>query len=169
MKKIIFVMGLTCSGKTTMIEAVQKFYPVGLIQVGKEMRRRHPPEYFKGLGAMDETEDEVWGIFLEQLASHADKEVILVDGQPRSVTQVEKCIDLVRDREKVFVWLATPVDEIKKRAEARDDSEAAKELTMQRIVNDSRMYAGVKEYLSITEKIHDIQTVTKLLELIYGP
>lgn len=85
MPKIICLMGITCSGKDTLAERMQELHPdnVGLIQIGKEMRKRHPPEYFKGLGAMAHTETEVWSIFEEQKKLSEDKKLIVLTGVPR--------------------------------------------------------------------------------------
>lgn len=92
---IVCLMGPTCSGKSTFIQSLLTTNPdtIGAIEVGKEMRRRHPPEYFNGLGAMEHTEKEVWDIFEEQFEANRGKRIILVDGQPRLPSQVDKLID----------------------------------------------------------------------------
>lgn len=91
---LVCIMGPTCCGKSTLIGRLLKEQPnkYGAIEVGKEMRKRHPPEYFTGLAAMPHTEEEVWQIFVEQYQKQMHKSRILVDGQPRLASQVQRLI-----------------------------------------------------------------------------
>lgn len=137
-KKLICVCGVTCSGKDTFVERAAELYPriVGTIQVGKEMRLRHPPEYFKGLGAMADTEPETWAIFDEQYKrmEGQGKSIIFVSGMPRLKGQVEK---LQRYCDPTFLFLYVSEDVLSKRLDERfKNNPSARELSIKRMVND---------------------------------
>ena len=112
-KKMYCICGVTCTGKDSLVERAHVLYPniVGKIQIGNEMRRRHPPEYFKGLGAMQDTEPEVWEIFDEQYkrAEGEGKSIIFVSGVPRLEGQIERLQQYVFD---FHVWFLTVEDKI---------------------------------------------------------
>lgn len=138
MTQIIYVLGATCSGKSTFVAEAAKFSDeFGIVQVGKELRRRHPPEYFQGKGAMDFTEKEVEEIFTEgvQAAIDANKIAVFVDGNPRSYDQLY-LLGKFHERE-VFWWLHA--DELQVRDWLRDrfpEDVASRELAEQRLTND---------------------------------
>lgn len=89
---LLFILGGTCVGKSTFLTAVQEVFPtqIGLVEVGKTMRKMFPPEHFKGSAAPDHTEKLAMQLFKEGIAEHVDaqKQLILVDGQPRRPSQV---------------------------------------------------------------------------------
>lgn len=163
MKHIVFVMGSTCAGKSTLIEqAVKQYGPlVRTCLIGKELRARHPPEYFRGLAAMPETEPEVREIFSNRLTEFMEDDragYLLCDGIPRLPTQVEfisRELDRARHAydqriDARFIVLHADANEIDRRAHERDCG-ANLELTLSRIKTDKllgydTLISVVKEY-----------------------
>lgn len=93
MVPVVFLMGATSTGKSTFMDFAESVLGnhVALIQVGKEFRKRYPPEHFKGSAAPDHTEKEAIAIFDEMLYASLARtgvDLILVDGQPRRESQV---------------------------------------------------------------------------------
>jgi len=155
-------MGITCVGKDELVEYAVKFHSnVGAIQVGKEMRKRHPPEYFKGLGALDETEPETWEIFQEQLALCSGKDHIFVTGMPRLKGQVAKFFNMF-EIEKCRFWLLHCEDEIiVLRLESRfKDEPDWGVLARRRMQNDKiQLYQVINEIL-LCSRITTLQNET---------
>lgn len=136
---IIYLMGVTCSGKTTLVDDFlsDPFGNVGAVQVGKEMRRRYPPEYFQGSGAPGHTEDEARRIFEEQLKAAEGKKLILVDGQPRRRSQVA----LMKRNPGLGLILDVSEETQRERLENRFKNDpAGRFLAEDRIKNDKVMY-----------------------------
>lgn len=141
MPSIIFVWGTTCVGKSTFMAQAQEIMGsrVGLVEVGKEMRRRYPPERFRGLGAMEDTEDEVFEIYTAQLrkAFGANCDFILVDGQPRLPSQIDRVLSFFPAVTKKVWWLFAEEETVNRRLNHRfkEDEEGFK-LAQQRVTND---------------------------------
>lgn len=140
-KTALFLLGITNSGKSTLLHKFQSELQCGTVEVGKEMRRRHPPEYFKGRGAMQETEEEALQIFKQQffVGTQADQpNLVVIDGQPRMLSQIEPCFSYAQSLgyiPKVGV-LGCSDEKIKQRIQQRDTTRQAFELSMKRMVND---------------------------------
>lgn len=116
-------------------------WKTGLVEVGKEMRRRHDPSFFKGKGAMPETEAEAFCIFREQFVKAYEEgaEFIFIDGQPRMASQVNSCIPYARkySSDVYLMFVHVEDEEAAERAVARDSySPAALDLSMKRLKND---------------------------------
>lgn len=143
---MVYVMGTTNVGKTTFLGESQKKgrrHIFGTIMVGKEMRRRYPPEHFKGLGAMESTEQEAMDIFHEQLndCKAAGKEIILVDGQPRTLNQVAMTEALPK---RLYLFLTEEEDTIKERmVERAAGNQAELDMSISRFGNDKKMLYDV--------------------------
>jgi len=136
---LISVMGVTNTGKSTLLAEAAKIERVGLIEVGKELRRRHPPEYFNGFAAMKHTEDEVWEIFGEQYdaAKSAGCSVVLADGQPRIIEQVGRIVGYDLGSGFSVLHLYASRETLTQRARERDAGNAeALALSLQRLQND---------------------------------
>lgn len=137
-KQIFYVAGVTCAGKDYFIEHCLRKYPdlYDAIQVGKVMRERHPPEYFKGSGSPAHCEAEALNIFSEELAKYSKnkKPYLLVAGQPRRVSQIEPTIVT---HPGTFLWLHCDKDTQLQRINQRfADSLEGRELALARIKND---------------------------------
>lgn len=162
--KLFYVMGVTCVGKDYMIEYAQRTYPdkVGIVQVGKEFRRRYPPEFFQGKGAMKSTEDEAFNIFVELLNAAQDKKYVFVSGQPRLESQVDR---IMRPYPGEVIWLHAPDDLLQERIitrfpEGSEKWEEARKLSFDRINNDKKQLYDVlfrlkQNRIKITE--YDVQ------------
>lgn len=143
--KVIYVLGKTCVGKSTLIEKALAYSDkIGACEVGKEFRRRYPPDHFKGLGAMQDTEKEaleILDMFFEK-AKAENKEWILVDGQPRLVSSINKILWRHNPEDENVWWCYVPPEVAIKRAHGRFDTttpvgrESAK-LASDRLVNDA--------------------------------
>lgn len=154
---MISVFGISNVGKSTLLKKVRESFgdEVGIVSVGAEMSRRHPPEAFKGKACLDETEAEVWEIFdaqyHEALAKGAS--VILCDGQPRSVRQVDHM--LANYPRLSVLWLHADQDALVSRAVRRADAE----LRYERLTNDRLQLFDVVHKLHEEDiKIHTIDT-----------
>lgn len=154
---IIHVLGITCAGKDTLMEYIASNYEgVGLVQVGKEMRKRHPPEYFKGLGAMQSTEEEVRQIYCEQYGQVKHNRLVLVSSQPRLISQVSFVYEVDGHRKRAFLFIRASDAEINHRVNERfpnwrtDESHLkSRELSLQRINNDRiQNYDTILEIIS---------------------
>jgi len=158
---VAFVMGGTCAGKSTLLAYAKRTAPerVGLVEVGKLLRAKYPPDYFDGEAAPKHTQKEAWELFLSKTAErmrNPEIDLILVDGQPRDVDQACGIIglnfDSYRPVWKRFLYLYAPRDIQEERAAARHLSHStagdlkersAYDLAMDRIENDRRAYCDV--------------------------
>ena len=147
--RIIGIVGVTNSGKTTLLDHLRDTPWIGMAEIGKEMRKRYSPEHFHGLGAMKETEDEVWEIFAQQHGEALNRgcRVLLCDGQPRLSDQV----DVMRRRygPVSVLQLYAPHHILCERAAQRDAEPKALELSNKRLVNDYvQLYQVLAEWHS---------------------
>lgn len=110
------ILGVTNVGKSTLLSSLNK-EEFATVEVGKEMRRRYPAEFFKGKAAMQETEDEAFEIFTEQYAAAGEKPVV-IDGQPRQVSQIDRVLKVLKY--PFFILLHAPEEELKHRIHKRD-------------------------------------------------
>lgn len=145
-----YIAGVTCVGKDFLIERAVKKYPdiFGAVQVGKEFRRRYPPEHFKGKGAMPSTRNEAYNIFVEQFAQARKKPKILVAGQPREKEQVQRIC--VPNPGKI-IWLSASDETIEKRLAVRFANDVSSaNLSKQRLTNDRiQLYDVLHEAVSL--------------------
>jgi adenylate kinase family enzyme len=134
---IIYVVGATNTGKTTLLEKVKEKWPelVHLIQVGKILRSKYPPEYFEGQAAPSKTQEEAIQLVLDGIKAGENKQFILVDGQPRDTTQADTLCQLPTFRDQIIIELVAPREIRVKRAEARDTGSKL-ELSLQRMDKD---------------------------------
>jgi energy-coupling factor transporter ATP-binding protein EcfA2 len=138
----VYVVGPTNAGKSTFLATAAGTYPqtVGLVEVGKILRAKYPPDYFKGLNNPKHTALEAWEIFEGEWARHCKdgKSVILVDGQPRDQQQLDAVLTRHELGERqIFLHLWAPNDVRVKRAHERDGSDPAKlALSQARLISD---------------------------------
>lgn len=139
------VMGMTCAGKSTLFDyfsdKISKgILNFGLIEVGKEMRKRYPPEHFQGQSNPKHTAQEAWQIFLGQYAEHkqSGKKIILCDGQPRDIDQTHAMVTDFPNAH--YIMLDVPHNLRRARAVQRFPIEQKEnhDLTMKRLYNDYR-------------------------------
>jgi len=155
---IIFVLGVTNTGKSSVMQdspkyAMDCFKNVGLVQVGKEMRRRYPPTHFNGMGAPDNIELEAIEIFLEQLKQRKQQrcDLILVDGQPRRYSQID--IMLNHAPRRAFLHLTASHEVLLERAAVRDSEDPDKlSLSLARLKNDKIQLYDVLSELSLMQE-----------------
>lgn len=142
---LIFVMGATNVGKTSFMDCARGYAAIGLVEVGKLMRAKYPPDYFKGQGAPAHTQTEAWQMMTDGIAAHAagtdphgpSVSAVLIDGQPRNVEQTQWALKMPNP--KVFLHLWCPPDVREERARKRDAADPAKlELSLKRLVDDPR-------------------------------
>lgn len=134
--RLVFVMGPTNAGKSTLLDAARNLPDFGLIEVGKMMRAKYPPEHFKGQANPKHTAVEAWQMFTDSLAAHtaAGKEYVLVDGQPRDDEQCAAALALPNP--KMFLNLWAPVAIREARARARDTDPEKLALSLARLHGD---------------------------------
>lgn len=159
----IHILGVTCVGKDSLIEFLAQKFPndIGTIQVGKEFRKRYPPEFFKGLGAMQSTEDEAYKIYCEEREKCRDKKHIFVSSQPRLITQVSRIEESEPGTKRLYIFIRCSEEEINRRINERfplDDLE---------ITSSEYHKALNSRHLASDRVINDrIQNYDVLLELI---
>ncbi len=150
---IVYLMGCTCAGKGTFIDFVQaqQAKHIGFVQVGKMFRAKYPPEYFKGQAAPAHTQKEATDMCLQGIKDNIDagKEIVIVDGQPRSddqvlITQVWKKT-LGPKFQCRYEMLDCSLDERKRRLEGRftGTDSASFDLGAKRLENDMKTYYTV--------------------------
>ncbi len=166
----IFLMGISCSGKSTLLQAAQTeddlrriegLDPVfGVIEVGKTLRERYPPEHFKGEGAPAHTQEEALDIFRTRMDAFTHLPIVLVDGQPRNTDQIEAVVNHTTakcHRTPLLLVLHASEEILFKRADLRDtEDEEATQLAHTRIKGDATFLYPVLTCLSA---IHDIPAV----------
>lgn len=139
MTSIWFIMGPTCSGKSTFLRTAEAYFKpgdLGLVEVGKMMRAKYPPEYFKGQAAPSHTAREAWEMCSTKIDEHrtAGKRIVLVDGQPRDGHQALKASVLYPNAR--YLWLSASLEVRRARGESTRDPEEFKTLTEPRLTND---------------------------------
>jgi len=134
---LVFVIGPTNVGKTTLMDMLSKFPGIGTVEVGKRMRAKYPPSYFKGSAAPAHTETETMAMCTDTIEEHqaAGKKICFIDGQPRSLKQLDFFAALPNP--KLF-WLQWASEGVRtERALKRDAADEAKlQLSMDRMRGD---------------------------------
>lgn len=121
---VVFVTGQVGSGKTTVVEKLENF-GYGVMYLGREIRSfpdlmRLLNEDNSGELAPTATEAFVRTSVEEKLKT--DINTLVVDGMPRSVSQVEFCLKVCRsyDRQPVFVLVSAPQEKRRARFALRN-------------------------------------------------
>lgn len=143
-KYLFFVVGATNVGKSTFLNAIKLALgkQVHLVEVGKWMRAKYPPEHFQGQAAPAHTQEEalhmLFGGIREGEANGST--IILVDGQPRDIEQAR---EIMAWSEKDWTWtkatihLVCPREERERRARLREPGNAAAlQLSLDRLDRD---------------------------------
>ncbi len=161
---LIFVMGVTNTGKSTIMETMRGYEHagVGLIEVGKMMRAKYPPEYFKGSGAPQHTQAEAWGMMNDGIKAHVDagRKVALIDGQPRNWEQMQWALSMPNPKSFIHLW-APPQTRLE-RAHKRDSTDVAKlKLTLDRLHDDVLKLYDIIAFLHLRgERVETIDTTS---------
>lgn len=154
MVQLFFVVGATNAGKSTFLQAVKDACGgrAGLVEVGKWMRAKYPPEHFNGQGAPANTAGEAWAMLVDGISkASAAAEFVLIDGQPRDLNQ---CDGIRRqydtpEYQLAFIHLYASAAERKKRALGRDPvGSAALDLALARVVGDVPPLYDVTSWLT---------------------
>jgi adenylate kinase family enzyme len=138
---LIFVIGATNSGKGTFLAQTKAIFgdKVGLVEVGKMMRAKYPPEHFQGQAAPSHTQDEAWAMMQSRISELVDQKVpiIVVDGQPRDHKQLHGILNEYGEHNKVFVHLFASKQCRLARALQRDAPDVSKiMLSLDRLTGD---------------------------------
>jgi hypothetical protein len=157
---LAYVIGPTNSGKSTLMDLANKDPRIGTIEVGKYMRAKYPPSYFKGQGNPKHTADEAWQVYEDQLAAHeaAGKILILADGQPRDTKQAHQVLaDTRHEDSRVFIHMWAPTEVLLERAHRRDGADPERlALSTARLVSDMPAVYNVLSILLGAGKIAPI-------------
>lgn len=115
-KTVVFLIGPTCCGKTTLIDESVKRYPgTAGIKVGKLLRAKYGEAYFRGQGAPAHTQAEAQSMMEEELRRLlVDNDFILVDGQPRTPDHVPVIIELCNRLNLGFTFVILTASEEKR-------------------------------------------------------
>lgn len=166
---LIFVIGATNAGKSTLLDTVRGYPGVGMIEVGKMMRAKYmdpasphyAPDHFKGHANPAHTQVEAWQMFLSRRKELAEAgcRVAFVDGQPRDLEQCEMALGLPSPKRFLHLW--APIAERQRRAMNRDSdptvptSENEKlKLSLARVTGDlPKLYDVVQRIRSHTSII----------------
>ena len=126
-KFLFFVVGATNVGKSTFLKSVAEAHPHGvhLVEVGKWMRAKYPPEHFQGQGAPAHTQAEALNMLFASVLEGDRKgaRFILVDGQPRNPEQARAIMNWKElwGRERAVIELVCPRKERERRLWERFD------------------------------------------------
>lgn len=130
-------------GKSTFLKDIKDLAPgqVHLVEVGKQMRAKYPPEHFKGQANPEHTKMEAFEMFCEgvEAGERAGAKYILVDGQPRDVGQAEQILAWrgAGNRTKAVIQLMCHRTERERRAQVREkDHPGALKLALDRLDRD---------------------------------
>jgi hypothetical protein len=160
MSLIVPVIGPTCAGKSSLLEAARKYNdgchaPVfGLVEVGKALRAKHPPEFFRGQAAPKHTREEAWTLCDDRVREHIQNKIpiILIDGQPRDVDQLQRMIDEPWPGHPLY-YIHLYASRYTRRArawKARTDSLENLELALARIDGDAALYYDLLTIMAYT-------------------
>jgi hypothetical protein len=141
---LFFVVGATSVGKSTFLQTIKDVggLQVHLVEVGKQMRAKYPPEHFKGQCNPAHTAAEALQMCLEGIEEAGEKagaKIILVDGQPRDVGQAEEILGwrFQDHRTKAVIHLMCHRDERERRARVREkNNPGALQLALDRLDRD---------------------------------
>jgi hypothetical protein len=156
---LIFVIGATNAGKSTLLDSVRSYPGIGLVEVGKMMRAKYPPEHFAGQASPTHTAAEAWMMFGSRVIECAADgcRVAFVDGQPRDMTQCESILALPNP--KLFLHLWAPIHVREERARKRDsdptvpDAENQKlQLALKRVIGDIPKLYDVTQRIRVAER-----------------
>jgi len=136
--RIVHVIGVTCSGKSTLMDVARNRPLWGTVEVGKLMRAKYPPEYFAGQCNPTHTADEAWRMYLDGLEKNRKRGTVccFVDGQPRDQSQFDEILqDKVDTHHFLHLW--APKGLLLLRSTERDGADEERlKLSSARIDND---------------------------------
>jgi adenylate kinase family enzyme len=135
--EILFLMGTTCSGKSTVTEELAKYKGVRVVQIGKELRAKYGENYFNGQASPAHVEDEAMEIYLQNvdMAIAEGAALLVVDGQPRNPSQASYLQSYLAGYKKHFVILHSDRSEREARA-LKSRNGASQELALSRLSNE---------------------------------
>lgn len=120
---------------------------MGLVEVGKILRAKYPPGHFDGQANPKKTQSEAWQLCEQGVQQCVDegKQVILIDGQPRDVSQVGLCVYSFPSSEYELIYLLVDaaLDERDRRARLSRSGEDLETLAIPRLTNDMISYYPV--------------------------
>lgn len=93
---LLCIMGPTNVGKTYMLNYAKNTYDsCHIISVGKILRKKYHPSVFKGKQAPSNMTEEAKKLMVDGIIEgiNRNKKLILVDGQPREMPQIEAIFD----------------------------------------------------------------------------
>ena len=165
---VAHVMGATCAGKSTFIDAVCRLRPDAVrVEIGRMLRAKYGDAHFAGQAAPEHTALEAWDLYVTGVRKAIERGagLVLVDGQPRDVMQARGAVDLSREmRARMppveFRWLLLHADEAERsrRAEAARTGDSL-ELAKARLRNDYRnCYVAMTELMLAGERIDLLPT-----------
>lgn len=158
---LIFVIGATNAGKSTLLDAVRPWPGVGMVEVGKMFRAKYPPEYFAGQANPSHTQVEAWQMFLDAVSARALEgcHVAFVDGQPRDLEQCEAILALPNPKVVLHLW--APTSERKRRAVSRDGlPDVPDELNAKLQLSLSRVTGDLPKLYDVVMRIQSDDTCT---------
>lgn len=169
MAVVAHLMGPTCAGKSTLINRLLTIAPdlVGAVEVGKMLRAKYGEAYFKGQAAPEHTQAEAWSMYQSGVQDMIarNKRLILVDGQPRDISQARQIIGLWRNPHRAEFLLIHADHEVREqRARATRQGDNL-ELAVARLNNDYRnCYVVMTELLKRNEviRVFDTSELTKV-------
>lgn len=177
MKQIVCILGVTCSGKTTLIkECISRLPKTRMCLIGQKLREKYPPEFFKGKAALPETEAEVKQILMQAVEEFAgsDDQLLLIDGAPR----LPECLTLCEQ----INWSVFPVSYLfvtcdeavtNQRSRNRDGNDPQKlQLSQKRLVGDKVMAYDVLvemlRYKGIASRLYCITSTNGFTDDTYN-
>lgn len=149
MSKILFIMGPTNSGKSHLIDHLEKTRGAYCVRVGKMLRDKYGAAYFKGQQAPETTRIEALRMMQYGIAEgiNRNETLILVDGQPREYGQLPTVYEFAKVCDVRLLVIRCDRDVRIQRARERDKDPAALELSL------SRMDRDIDELVDLIQQI----------------
>ncbi len=170
MSTICHLMGTTCAGKSTIINALAAVAPeiVYPLQIGKALRAKYGEAYFQGQAAPEKTRVEAISMYRQCISDAIDMghELIVVDGQPRDVSQAIEMASSWRSHRNVFVLVHAEHAIREERARTGRTPGPDLELAVARLSNDYRNnYDVMTQLLVMGKEIKVIDTGTDSFDI----
>lgn len=147
MSLIVAIMGATCAGKSTFIRHCVDHGrgSISAVEVGKILRAKYPPEHFAGQNNPKHTAQEAWDLCESMVQDRINEgsRVILVDGQPRDIEQVDLFLSCWQDTPRDFLLFNASIGERERRARETRTGDDLEKLALPRLKNDMIAYFGV--------------------------
>lgn len=157
MKKVVFMIGPSGSGKSSIADVLSKFHRFMVVKPGKLCREKfdhHVMASSQNPSAAPVAEDFVRKVLLDSMKkfiNDGSMDYLVVDGMPRSADQANWIHSLfeIYNAEVIFLWVSCPLPVAIKRLSGRDGN-GLSELSVARLEKEGKyLYEAVSQVLEL--------------------